>query len=371
MSGSLFGTTPTAFVNGERVKQARELIGLTQSELARKVGITQAMIAHVEGGFKQPSDDVLEAIAHAAQLPVSYFKRGALPELPTGSLLFRAKAAGSRKKIQRSYRHAQITLEIAQELSKKVRTIPVRIPTKSYSLEDAAVSTRKALGLGTAEPIPHLIRAVEKAGAIVLALPKDEITDAFAVWVGGLPVLAYAENPAGDRVRFTIAHELGHLVMHTLPSGGDLERQAHQFAGELLLPKAAICRDFDRLGVSLSSIAQLKLRWGVSMQALIRRARDVEYVTERQYHYFMQQLSARGWRLAEPSNLTIQVERPRLLRRMAELVYGDPIDYSAMAKDFSLKVEFLATLMNRYAEPAANKSGEAAKVIKFTRKKKA
>lgn len=368
MTGSLFGATPTAFVNGERVKQARELIGLTQSELARKVGITQAMVAHVEGGFKQPSDDVLEAIAHAAQLPVSYFKRGAVPELPAGSLLFRAKAAGSRKKIRRSYRHAQITLEIAQELSKKVRTIPIRLPSRASSPEDAAVSTRRVLGLGASEPIPHLIRAVEKAGAIVLVLPKDEITDAFAVWVGGLPVLAYAENAAGDRVRFTVAHELGHLVMHTLPGSGDLERQAHQFAGELLLPKAAICRDFDRLGVSLSSVAQLKLRWGVSMQALIRRAKDVDHITERQYHYLMQQLSAKGWRTAEPSNLAIPVERPRLLRKMAELVYGDPIDYVLMGKEFSLKVEFLATLMNRYAESARTKSAEVGKVIKFARK---
>jgi Zn-dependent peptidase ImmA (M78 family)/DNA-binding XRE family transcriptional regulator len=370
MTGSLFGTTPTAFVNGERVKQARELIGLTQSELARKVGITQAMVAHVEGGFKQPSDEVLEAIARTAQLPVSYFRKGAVPELPTGSLLFRAKAAGSRKKIQRSYRHAQITLEIAQELSKRVRTIPVRLPSCTSSASEAAITTRKALGLGSGEPIPHLIRAVEKAGTIVLALPKDEVTDAFAVWVGGLPVLAYAEHSAGDRVRFTIAHELGHLVMHTLQSGGDLERQAHQFAGELLMPKAAVCRDFDRLGVSLTSLAQLKLRWGVSMQALIRRARDVECVTERQYHYLMQQLGSRGWRTSEPSNLAIPVERPRLLRRMAELVYGDPIEYPRMARDFALKVEFLASAMNRYAE-SSTKSAEGAKVIKFARKRQA
>ncbi len=103
------------------------------------------------------------------------------------------------------------------------------------------------------------------------------------------------------------------------------------------------------------------------MQMLIRRARDLDLITERQYHYLMQQLSARGWRTAEPSNLAVSVERPRLLRRMAELVYGDPIDYSKMAKDFSLKIEFLAAVMNRYAEQATGKSS-AAKVIKFARK---
>jgi Zn-dependent peptidase ImmA (M78 family)/transcriptional regulator with XRE-family HTH domain len=371
MTDSLFASRPTAFVNGERVKQAREFIGITQSEFARKIGVTQAMVAHIEGGFKQPSDEVLAAIAHVAQLPVSYFRKGSLPELPAGWVLYRARAGASRKKLQRCHRHAQLILEIALELAKKVRTIPVRISTSTDSPEEAARRVRKVLGFAGTEPIQHLIRAVEKAGAIVLALPKDEVADAFAVWVNGLPVIALAETPAGDRLRLTVAHELGHLVMHELQtSDAELERQAYRFAAELLVPESAILCDFDKLGVSLQAVAQLKLKWGVSMQALIRRARDLDRITERQYHYLMQQMSARGWRTSEPSNLAITVEKPRLLRRMAELVHGDPIDYTAMAKDFSLKVEFLVALMARYAGAASSTSGDSARVIRFTRNRK-
>jgi Zn-dependent peptidase ImmA (M78 family)/transcriptional regulator with XRE-family HTH domain len=372
MTDSLFGLGPTAFVNGERVKQARELSGLTQSDLARRIGVTQAMVAHIEGGFKQPSDDVLAAIGTVTGLSPAFFYKATIPELPAGWVLYRARAGGSRKKLQRTHRYAQVVLEIALELSKRVKTIPIRISTSETSPEDAAKSTRKILGCVSGEPVSHLIRAVEKAGAIVLALPPDEVVDAFAVWVNGLPVIASAECAAGDRVRFTVAHELGHLVMHRLQTtDAELERQAYRFAAELLTPSSAILRDFDRLGVTLSSFAQLKLKWGASMQMLIRRARDLELVTERQYHYLMQQLSARGWRTSEPSNLAIPVERPRLLRRMAELVYGDPIDYSKMAKDFSLKVEFLASVMNRYAEPSKGKTSETAKVLKFARKRQA
>lgn len=366
MTDSLFASRPTAFVNGERVKQARELMGMTQSEFARKIGVTQAMVAHVEGGFKQPSEDVLAAIAGVSELPVSYFGRGAVPELPAGWVLYRARAGASRKKLQRCHRQAQLILEVALELAKKVRTIPVRIPTSTDSPEDAARKVRKVLGYAGTEPIPDLIRAVEKAGAIVLALPKDEVADAFAVWVNGIPVIAFAETVAGDRLRLTVAHELGHLVMHALQtSDAELERQAYRFAAELLVPEAAVRRDFDSVGVSLQAVAQLKLKWGVSMQALIRRARDLDRITERQYHYLMQQLSARGWRTSEPSNLAISVEKPRLLRRMAELVYDDPVDYSAMAKDFSLRVEFLVSLMARYSGAASPGSRDKAKVIRF------
>lgn len=372
MTDSLFGITPTAFVNGERVKQARELIGLTQSDLARKIGVTQPMVAHIEGGFKQPSEEVLYEIARVTGLPPAFFLKGAVPDLPAGWVLYRARAGASRKKLQRTHRQAQVILELALELSKRVKTIPVRITTSETSPEEAAKSMRRTLGCTSGEPAPHLIRAVEKAGAIVLALPPDEIADAFAVWVNGLPVIASAECSAGDRVRFTVAHELGHLVMHRLKgTDAELERQAYQFAAELLTPSTSILRDFERLGVSLPAFAQLKLRWGVSMQMLIRRARDLELITERQYHYLMQQLSARGWRTSEPSNLAVPVERPRLLRRMAELVYGDPIDYPRMAKDFSLKVEFLVAVMNRYAEPTMGKSRDTAKVIKFARKRQA
>ncbi len=84
MTDSLFGITPTAFVNGERVKQARELIGLTQSDLARKIGVTQPMVAHIEGGFKQPSEEVLSSIATVTRLPAAFFLRGGVPDLPAG-----------------------------------------------------------------------------------------------------------------------------------------------------------------------------------------------------------------------------------------------------------------------------------------------
>lgn len=372
MTQLLFGTAQTAFVNGDRVKQARELTGLTQTQLAKKVGVTQAMIAHIEGGFKQPSDEVLAAIASTTSLPTRFFRQGPPADLPAGSLMYRARSGASRRKLQEAHRYAQIVLELATGLAARVRSIPLKLTPSNASPQEAATSTRRDLGLSPTQPIPHLVRAIEKAGGIVLALPQSEQVDAFAVWAGKLPILAIAEHNAGDRARLTVAHEMGHLIMHRgSTTDAEIEREAYQFAAELLMPRSTIERDFARIGASLVAIAQLKLRWGVSMQALIRRARDIDVITDRQYHYLMQQLSARGWRTKEPANLQVAAEKPRLLRRMAELIYGDPIDYAKLAKDFNLRVEFAANVMAKYAtttEVGSSERHHAGKVIKFERR---
>jgi Zn-dependent peptidase ImmA (M78 family) len=102
--------------------------------------------------------------------------------------------------------------------------------------------------------------------------------------------------------------------------------------------------------VTLSRIAPLKLRWGVSLQALVRRAHDLGVIANRQYRYLFEQLSARGWRMNEPANLAVAQERPRGLRKMAEVVYGDPIDYGGFSSDARLSVSYLKDLMEGYAQ---------------------
>ena len=138
-----------------------------------------------------------------------------------------------------------------------------------------------------------------------LALPIDLAKiDAFSTWLTAAskrPIIAACHNKPGDRLRFNVAHELGHLVLH-----GELKRlrpgehqQADRFAAELLMPGAAMRKEIEP-PVTLSRIAPLKLRWGVSLQALIRRAHDLGIIANRQYRYLFEQLSARGWRTNEP-----------------------------------------------------------------------
>jgi len=88
----------------------------------------------------------------------------------------------------------------------------------------------------------------------------------------------------------------------------------------------------------------------VSIQALIRRAFDLHLISDRQFRYLFEQLSTKGWRLNEPSNLDVPAEKPRGLRQMAELIYGRPINYEKMAADMHLTSSFLREIMEGYSE---------------------
>lgn len=362
-------------VNGERLRQARELHGLTQTELAQRVQVEQPLIAQIEGGKKQPSDRLLEAISLATGFPPSYFKQGNGPDFPAGSLLFRAHAFVGRHQKAQAYRYAEVLYEAAEKMSQSVRTLPLRLPRVTTSPIEAAKLTRSELGLSPDRPVPNVINVLEKSGVLVLALPVTlEGRDAFSGWVGldpAKPVVVVSGGKPGDRIRFSVSHELGHLVLHRGWQGNpkELEQEANSFAAEFLLPEEGIRYDLVP-PVTLTSLAELKQKWGVSLQTLIRRAKDLEIISLRQYRYLFEQLGARGWRLREPSNLAIPVERPRAFKKMAELLYGYPIDVRKFADSMTLSPAFLRDVLAAHNDLGADLRGKSLgseKVLKFVR----
>lgn len=250
-----------------------------------------------------------------------------------------------------------------------------RRSTSATEPSSAATQTRLALQISADEPIPHLMNAIERAGVLILALPASLAgRDAFTVWVERqsvpLPAIAISKNRPGDRLRLSLAHELGHVAMRHLPRfDADQEKRAYTFAAALLMPEPAMRREITG-PITLSSLAVLKPRWGVSIQALIRRAYDLHLLGDRQYRYLFEQLSAKGWRTREPSNLDIPIEKPRGLRQMAELLYGRQIDYERMAADLHLSASFLRDAMQEYAEPPPaeeNRFSPSGNIISFAK----
>lgn len=128
---------------------------------------------------------------------------------------------------------------------------------------------------------------------------ESDLVDGTNLRVPGLPPLLFLnQNVAGERHRFNCAHELGHAVMHFSTALGDAEDEANAFASEFLMPRAEIRSDLRNL--DLSGAARLKQVWGVSMAALITRARDLGMMTESTYRRMFTSLSSRGFRREEP-----------------------------------------------------------------------
>jgi Zn-dependent peptidase ImmA (M78 family)/DNA-binding XRE family transcriptional regulator len=335
-------------ISGERVRQARELKGMTQTKLASLIGVSQAAIAQIESGAFVASDDLITAIANRTSQPVQFFHQPPAPEFDVGSLLFRSHASMTKRELSEAYRYAQVMYDIAVRMQQQLRAMPVKIPKLTGSPAAAARDVRKALRVPLDQPAPHLLNVLEWNGAMVIVIPNVPSRDAFSLWHNETPILAVSADRPGDRSRMSVAHELAHLVLHAGKNRlGVDEGEADEFAAEFLMPEA-VMRKSIQTPVTLSSLAEIKSIWRVSIQALVRRAKDLDIITDRQYRYLFEQLSSLGWRTSEP--VSIETEKPRAIRQMAEMLYGNPIDYRAMANDMAVTPEFIREAMSQYAQ---------------------
>lgn len=344
-------------INGERIKQARELRGFTQTNLAKAIGVHQSEIAQIESGKITPSAAIVERISFRTGFPIGFFKQPTSFEFPLGSLLYRARASVPAKKKNEAYQFAKTIFEVLYTLQNHksiVNKIPLNLPRLDDIPPNAAIQARSAFGLSPDSPIDNLVNVLEQNGVIVMALPiVIGKIDAFSLWFPGInkqqPVIVLTNNSApGDRLRFSIAHELAHLVMHHPINGGlqDMENEANAFAEEFLMPKAPMLRELVP-PITILGLMLMKSKWKVSMQALIRRAYRLQIISPIQYRYLMYQMSSRYGRTNEP--VDINVEKPRMFGQLAEILYGLPIDYKRLASHMNLPLQLVADTLEAHA----------------------
>ena len=365
-SPRLFGDS---FPSGKRIKQARELNALTQSELASKVGVSQGLIAQIEGSFKLAHPELVQTIAiQTERFQPSFFYSDPLFEFPPESVLFRAMARTTRKEETEACRYAEIVCEIASLLLKHIKPMEFKLRSSGPSAPaDVARRVRMNLGLPSDGPIAHLIREIEKSGVLVLALPMDlPKRDALSLWPEslGMPVIALSGGRPGDRVRLTVAHELGHIALgHSKLLHGADENEAFEFGDELLMPEAAMRREMIP-PITLSVLLRLKARWRVSLQALIRRAKSLGVIDESRATYLYTQISVNHWRQDEP--VPIPLERPRLLRQLFERVYGE--DHVRLANDVGYRPQFVREIFECYEGRQSDEPSRPTKVVSLRRR---
>lgn len=203
-----FDFVDSRVVNSLRVKQAREQALMTQADLARATFVSQPMIAHIEQGLKQTSPELAKKIALTTKVELDFLYRPSGPALPFGSMLFRARANVSARKFAQTHAIATNVLEIFLHLAERCELPPVKLKPVVGSPEEAASLTRKMLGLNESSPIPHLMRAFEKTGGVLLSLPELEGREAFAVWASNRPVISIGPSASGDRLRFSMHTKL-------------------------------------------------------------------------------------------------------------------------------------------------------------------
>lgn len=324
----------TMALNNEMVVLAREYKNMTQEQLAREIFVTQATIAKIEGGLSPDiSEGIIERIGKALNFPTDFFY---LSEerfnFGSSSYYYRKRAkisAVDRKFITGLVNLNRISLKrlldaIDIEANRELPSMNVEGYGGSASKVAKELRAKWSLPDG---PIKNITSLMESTG--ILIIPCDFGTrhmDATSINMTEIPPMVFInKNIPGDRWRFTLAHELAHIIMHDVPTE-TMEDEADEFAGEFLTPETELRAQFNRIGkIRLQDLANMKLYWKVSIQSLLVQADKLGFITGNQKRYLWSTISQLGYRRKEPNPLP--VEKTQNYQNLFKY-YQDELGYS-------------------------------------------
>lgn len=319
---------------GGRIKQARRAAGLSLRALAERAGVTAMAISKYETGKSTPSSRVLLSLSKALGVRTEYFFRPVKVELQ--EVKHRKHSRLPKKALQQIEGDVKEQLERFVELEQLLPNGPLqafKLPGNLVAsvrgpddIEILAQQLRESWNLGV-DPIPVLTDMLEERG--IKVFQSQAITERFdgmAATVDGIPVIVIGRGWPGDRQRFTLVHELGHLVLKgRLPPDLDEEAAANRFAGAFLAPANEVRKELGekRTWLEPRELEVLKKTYGLSMQGWMRRAKDLGILPDTHYVAMRKFFSARGWNKTEPGD-RYPPERPQLFEQLV---------YRALAQD--------------------------------------
>ena len=334
-------------INYKQIIFAREYRGYSQTELASKiVGLSQSNLSKYEKGIGPLSTDVLNRIIDFLGFPTDFYEKK-ISNIAENAHYRRKKGMTKNERSQIDLSNKLLGY-IVDQMGESVefpdmsfRMIDLE---DGYTPETVAQYTRKYLGLKD-EPVRNIFSLLERNGIIIIELDYDvALFDGVSFLTdGGYYVIIINKNFSNDHKRFTLAHELGHLIMHTsneflISEYRDKEDEANRFASEFLMPSDAISNSLR--GLKLQYLVELKRYWLTSMASIVRRAKDLKCITNEKYKYFSIELSRRGYRKSEP--VSVYIDMPNMYNEAYKL-HKNELEYSneEMATAFSLTIDVL------------------------------
>lgn len=327
--------------NHELLLLARQYRGMSQADVAQEAGLDQGHYSRIERGLLNgaPSSSTVGLLGKALRFPEAFFYQddelSGLP-LSVHDVSWRKRASVLASDVKRL--HAELNLRImhlrrlltAVELSPEL-SLP-RIDADEAGGADKVAALIRRAWMVPDGPIKNLTALCERAGILVIVCDFIENVDGVTMRLRDVPPIIFLNRKApADRMRHSLAHELGHLIMHSIPTE-DMEAEADTFAGELLAPATQLRSDIIGGRVTLERLVQLKQYWRVSVASLLYRAGASGLISGNQSSYLWRQLSARGWRKTEPIETQFPYEPTRLFEHVLAL-HKEQLGYSL--EDFS------------------------------------
>jgi Zn-dependent peptidase ImmA (M78 family)/DNA-binding XRE family transcriptional regulator len=367
---------------GERLKEAREARKMTQEELSQRIDITRSSISAFEKGFKFPAIHTVEKLSKELKIPMAYLQNERPPRSNRiGPLSYRKKSRTSQAVQEQMSRLEEWLEDIYSVYNSyidfpEVNFLPVE-PVDFETLTDDNIEkiagelrTQWGMGLG---PITNLTDFIEANGIVIGRAFLESDIDAVSVWRSRRPhILINKTITSCARIRMSLAHELGHLLLHRFVNEEDynddkkhslMEQQASYFAGAFLFPIQSFYTEFH--SIRIDALLVMKERWKVSMGAIVMRAKNLELIFENSVVAFYKHLNTKGYsRKKEPLDDKIPVEPIKLFSEASEILTENRINLQRIIDETLLSRDDFFTITD--IEPKINEERNV-KILQFRR----
>ncbi|MCP4344456.1 MAG: ImmA/IrrE family metallo-endopeptidase [Desulfobacterales bacterium] len=335
---------------GEKLRLARTFNGFTLAELGEHVAVSRQYLQRVEVNPSiSPNAELINALAEVLHVKPEFFFEPLTGEVREETCRFRKLKTTPKHIRNRAISYGTIFNLILLYLENEFDIPPVNIPSVSIKTredtERASEKCRVRWKLLRDAPVHNMIRSLERAGIVTTTFGEvsDKI-DAFSYLSVRPVIVRNTEKNSTSRARFDLAHELGHLVLHQGIEEDEpyLEEQANHFASAFLLPRVAFFQEFPRSSrINWGELIDMKTRWGVSLQAIIRRAYDLGIINAVAYRKANVYINQLGWRTNEPAEEKIPAEHPEIVPECFEMLNNQGVSPGDIAYMLYLTVFIL------------------------------
>lgn len=328
---SLDAREAAAHFEPKRLKLARQLEAVTRAEVARRAGLSAAAVSQFESGATHPRPATIARLALALKVPVAFFASPGQPTLlpAVDESFFRSLRRTSKRDRERATALAGLAAELTRAIEHRVQLpdfndlgLGLEPDDPPDAAEEAAGRVRAAWGVPEG-PIDNVVRLLERHGVAVFrsslasnnAVRKENV-DAFSWTEGPRPIVFLGtEKDVYERSRLDAGHELAHVLLHQAdpdPANKQLERQAQRFGSALLAPSDLFRELWPAGRLDWKRLMQVRQGLGLSLAAILYRARDLGLMTQGNYTNAMKYMSRQGWRIREPGP-RLPPEEPALI----------------------------------------------------------
>lgn len=346
---------------GEKLRLARLLNGMTLQQLGTSVTASRQFIHQLEGDIRQPPEDLLCALCEVLSVRKNFFFTKLNNDVKFEQCHFRKRKTTPVTLANRVCSYSTIFEQLVTYISKYIELPQTNFPEyksacESYSnldIEKAAESCRMHWGLGMDTPIQNITRVLETAGVVITSFSGvSEKVDALSLNRKHPIIIRNDAKESPCRLRFDLAHECGHFVLHDGIETGDTvtESEANKFASAFIFPRSAFVKEFPNnfivnREISWRPIYELKRRWGMSLKAIIYRAHYLNIISAQQYRAANVWLSKSGQSKKERYDEEIIKENPELLENSIHLLNTElGINFSKIADQLNITSDMLSNI---------------------------